>query len=217
VAGITEGCRATRRPSPVSRSWGSNPMRDRSFRDARQAQQSVAPTHDRGHDGAPLQGKGSEGLRPARQEVRSLPRPFAGHRDERGSSPLSIAYGDAADRRSDHQLSHRRAAVLLQRNARTARPRPPSDDGAQTAQGPGRAEPGGGGSAARSGARPEVQGRVWRRLRRGAARIRGRRPEGVRHRQQAHDAGTCPLMARKPSPSAELTLRPHGAATDQPR
>src|SRR5271168_2613502 len=32
---------------------GFNPMRDRSFRDDRQAQQPVAPAHDRGHDGAP--------------------------------------------------------------------------------------------------------------------------------------------------------------------
>jgi hypothetical protein len=41
---------------------GFNPMRDRSFRDDRQSQQPVAPAHDRGHDGAPLYGKGSEGL-----------------------------------------------------------------------------------------------------------------------------------------------------------
>jgi hypothetical protein len=38
----------------------------------------------------------------------------------------------------------------------------PSDERAQTAQGAGRAEPGGGGPAARSRAGPEVQGRVRR-------------------------------------------------------
>ena len=43
----------------------------------------------------------------------------------------------------------------------------------------------GGGPAPRSRARPEVQGRVRRRLRRGPARVRGRGPEGLRHRQRA--------------------------------
>src|SRR3984957_2433846 len=50
-------------------------MRDRSFRDARQAKQPVAPAHDRGHDGAPLQGESAEGLRSPRPKVRRLPRP----------------------------------------------------------------------------------------------------------------------------------------------
>ena len=66
-------------------------------------------------------------------------------------------------------------------DARTARPRSPSDDREQAAQGAGRAEPGGGGASARSRARPEVQGRAQRRLRRGSARVRGREPEGVRY------------------------------------
>jgi len=122
--------------------------------------------------------------------VRRFARSSAGRRstrDSEDSSPLSSCIWRRADRALRHQLRRRRAAVLLQRDARTARPRPPSDDSAQTAQGAGRAEPGGGGPAPRSRARSEVQGRVRRRLRRGAARIRGRGAEGVRHRQQAHD------------------------------
>jgi len=39
------------------------------------------------------------------------------------------------------------AALLFHRDARTARPRPPSHNRAQAAQGPGRAEPGRGGAA----------------------------------------------------------------------
>ena len=109
------------------------PMRDRSFRDARQAHQPIAPAHDRRHDGAPVQGEGAERLRPARQNLRGLSRPFAGHRHERGPWPLSGASGAAADRRSDHQRRHRRAPVLFQRDARTPRPCPSSDDSEQTA------------------------------------------------------------------------------------
>ena len=57
----------------------------------------------------------------------------------------------------------------------------PSDDSEQTASGAGRAEPGGGGASPRSRARPQVQGRAQRRLRRGPAGVRGREPEGVRY------------------------------------
>src|SRR5271166_3143985 len=63
-------------------------MGDRSFRDVRQAHQSTASAHDRRHDSAPDQGEGAERLRPARQDLRGLSRPFAGHRHERGPSPL---------------------------------------------------------------------------------------------------------------------------------
>ena len=60
-------------------------MRDRSFRDVRQAHQPAAPAHDRRHDGASVQGEGAERLRPARQNLRGLTRPFAGlHGHERG-------------------------------------------------------------------------------------------------------------------------------------
>ena len=38
---------------------------------------------------APLWREGSEGLRPAREELRGLPRPVAGHGHERGPSPPS--------------------------------------------------------------------------------------------------------------------------------
>jgi len=56
--------------------------------------------------------KVAEGLRPARQDLRGLPRPIARHGHERGPSPLSAAYGAAADQRRVHQRRHRRAAVL---------------------------------------------------------------------------------------------------------
>ena len=86
------------------------------------------------------------------------------------------------------QFRHRRVAVLLQHDARTARPRSPSEDRDHAAQGAGRAEPGGGGASPRGRAGPQVQGRAQRRLRRGPPGVRGREPEGVRHRQWAHDA-----------------------------
>ena len=182
-------------------------MRDRSFRYARQAHQPIAAAHDRGHDGAPVQGESAEGLRSPCAKVRRLPRAVAGWRDERGRSPLPTAYGGAADRRSNHQLRHRGSAVLLQCDAGAARPRPPSDNGAQTAQGAGRAEPGRGRPIVRSRARPEVQGRVRRRLRRGLARIRGGGVEGHRHRQPAHD------LARRTGQGAAGSLCDALAAT----
>ena len=49
-------------------------------------------------------------------------------RDERGTSSISIAFGQAADQPRVHQRRHRRAAVLFHRDARTARPRSSSDD-----------------------------------------------------------------------------------------
>ncbi len=168
-------------------------MRDRSFRDVRQADQPAASAHDRRHDGASLQGEGAEGLRPARQNLRGLPRTVAGHGDQRGPSPFSAAYGAAADQPRVHQRRHLRAAVLFHRDARTARSRSPSDDREQAAQGAGRAERGGSGASPRSRAGPQVQSRAQRRLRRGPARARGREPEGVRHLriksgdQRAHD------------------------------
>ena len=83
----------------------------------------------------------------------------------------------------DDQRRHRRAAVLLHRDARKARPRSPSEDRDRAAQGAGRAEPGGGGASPPGRAGPQVQGRAQRRLRRGPPGVRGRQPEGVRHRQ----------------------------------
>ena len=163
-------------------------MRDRSFRDVREAHQPVAPTHDRRHDGAPIQGEGSERLRPAREEVRNLPRPVAGHGDERGPSPISTPHGAAAGQPVVYQLRHRRAAILLHRDARTAQPRSPFEARDRAAQDAHRPEPGGSGAPYRSRARPQVQGRSQRRLRRGSSGVRGREPEGVGHRQPAHDA-----------------------------
>ena len=46
---------------------------------------------------------------------------------------FQVHLAQAADRRCDHQRRHRRAAVLFQRDARTARPRPSSDDREHTA------------------------------------------------------------------------------------
>ena len=55
-----------------------------------------------------IQGEGAERLRPARQDLRGLTRPFAGHGHERGSSPISIAFGQAADQPRVHQRRDRR-------------------------------------------------------------------------------------------------------------
>ncbi len=88
----------------------------------------------------------------------------------------------------DDQLRHRRAAVFLHRDARTPRPGSSSEARNRAAPDAGRAEPGGGGASPRSRAGPQVQGRAQRRLRRGPSGVRGREPEGVRHRQGAHDA-----------------------------
>jgi len=131
------------------------------------------------HEGAPIQGEGAERLRPARQDLRGLSRPFAGHGHERGSSPISIAFGQAVDQPGVHQRRHRRAAVLFHRDARTARPRPSSDDREQATQGAGRAERGGSGASPQSRAGPQVRSRAQRRLRRGPAGVRGREPQGV--------------------------------------
>ena len=57
--------------------------------------------------------EGAEGLRPARQDLHGLPRPVARYGDEGGPSPLSTAYGAAADQRRVDQRRHRRAAVLF--------------------------------------------------------------------------------------------------------
>ena len=119
---------------------------------------------------------------------RGLPWPVAGYGDERGSSPLSASYGAAADQPLVDQRRHRRAAVLFHPDARTARPRSPSEDRERAPQGAGRAEPGGSGAPAPSRARPQVQSGAQRRLRCGPTRLRSRAPEGVRHRQRSHDA-----------------------------
>ena len=53
----SEGLKTNAKVSACLKIMGFNPMRDRSFRDARQAHQPVAPAHDRRHDGAPVQGE----------------------------------------------------------------------------------------------------------------------------------------------------------------
>ena len=107
-----------------------------------------------------VQGEVSEGLRPAREDLLGVPRPFSGYGDERGPSPLSTAHGPATDRRADHQFRHRRVAVLLHRDARTARPRSSSAARERAAKGAGRAESGGGGASPPGRAGPQVQGRA---------------------------------------------------------
>ena len=69
------------------------------------------------------------------ENVCGVSRPVARYGDEGGPSPLSTAYGAAADQPRVDQRRHRRAAVFLHRDARTARPRSPSDDREQAAQG----------------------------------------------------------------------------------
>jgi len=201
--------REVERPGPTRgraclKIMGFNPMRDRSFRNVRQAHQPAASAHDRRHDGAPVQGEGAERLRSARQNLRGLPRSVARYGDERGPSPLPAASGAATDQCRVDQRRHRRGAVLFHRDARTARPRSPSDDREHAAQGAGRAEPGGSGASPRSRARPQVQGRAQRRLRRRPAGVRGREPEGVRYRQPAHDAsGRAGSSKRRPASSTK--------------
>ena len=56
----------------------------------------------------------------------------------------------------------------------------------RAAQAAGRAQPGGGGAAARCRAGPQIQGGAERGLRRRIARRRGGLAQGLRHRQQAH-------------------------------
>ena len=101
--------RTTGRLGLVSRSWGSTPCETGAF-DVQQFHQPVAAAHDRGHDRAPVQGEGSEGLRPAREDLHGVPWPFSGYGDERGPPPLSTAHGPATDQRVDHQFRHRRVA-----------------------------------------------------------------------------------------------------------
>src|SRR5271166_21810 len=115
-----------------------NPMRDRSFRDVRQAHQPAASAHDRRHDGAPVHRRHPERLCSEREDLRGLPRPVARYGVEGGPSPLSTAYGAAANQPRINQRRHRGVALLfqLQRDARTARPHSPSDDREQAAQSP---------------------------------------------------------------------------------
>ena len=64
--------------------------------------------------------KAVEGLRPARQDLRGLPR--AGRRTgdrARTFAAFSCGHGAATDQRRVHQRRRRRAAVFLQRDART--------------------------------------------------------------------------------------------------
>src|SRR6516164_9260335 len=156
AAGWSEERRGRREAEACLKIAGFNPMRDRSFRDVCQAHQPTAAALDRRHDGAPVQRSDPEGLRSECKELHGLPRPVAGHGDERRSSPLSTAYGAAAGQPLVDQRRHRRAAVLFYRDARTARPRSPSEDRERAAQGPSRAEPGGGGASPRSSAGPQV-------------------------------------------------------------
>ena len=163
-------------------------MRDRSFRDVRQAHQPIAPAHDRRHDGAPDQRRMKRDYVRQCEEVRSLPRPVAGHGDERGPSPLSTAYGAAAGQRWNINA----AIAALRFFFTVTLEQPDLVRPLRTVNKPRRApvvlsqE-----EVARlleAAPEPQVQGRAQRRLRRRPAGVRGREPEGVRHRQPAHDA-----------------------------
>ena len=92
-------------------------------------------------------------------------RRFQLHMAQQQVSPWSINAAIAALR------------FFFYRDARTARPGSPSEDRERAAQGPSRAEPGGGGASPRSRAGPQVQGRAQRRLRRRPSGVRGREPE----------------------------------------
>jgi hypothetical protein len=100
----------------------------------------AAAAHDRRHEGAPVQRRHPEGLRSQCEELCGLPRPIAGYGDEGGPPPLSAPYGAAADQPGVDQRRHRRAAVLLHRDARTAGPRSSPENRDRAAPGAGRAE-----------------------------------------------------------------------------
>ena len=86
----------------------------------------------------------------------------------------------------DDQRNDGRAAVLLHRDARSARRGAAPDLRPRAAQIAGRAEPGGGHAPPGGGDERQVQGGAQRRLRRRPARFRNHLVESVGHRQQAH-------------------------------
>ena len=96
------------------------------------------------------------------------------------SSSISMRTASACD----HQQHGLGAALPVHGDARApgsvARP----GDHPLSAQAARGAERRGSGAAARSGTGPQVQGRARRRLWRGPARLRGRAPQGRRHRRE---------------------------------
>ena len=85
IAPVNGGLKEEREGLGLSQIVGFNPMET----GAMMSDKPISPlvsAHDRRHDGASIQGEGAERLRPARQNLRGLTRPFAGHGHERGSA-----------------------------------------------------------------------------------------------------------------------------------
>ena len=82
----------------------------------------------------------------------------------------------------------------------------------RAAQAAGRPEPRGGRAPLGGGARRQIQGRAQRRLWRRPARLRGRVAEGLRHRQQAHDAARRAGQGRQGSPRDALAAAARASA-----
>ncbi len=129
-------------------------------------------------------------LHPPRQELHNVPRPLAGHGDGGGSAPLPGA-SEREQRRAaaDHERARSRRCASSSRSRsagprwRAISPSCASRASCRVVLSRRRWAPAGGGAR-----RPQVQGGAQRRLRRRPARVRGRQPEGQRHRQQAHAA-----------------------------
>ena len=105
-----------------------------------------------------------------------------------GRAGIPAASGVDRRPRAKDQRHGLGAALLLQCYARSARACQAPLVHARAAQGSGCPKPGRGCALSRGGAERQVQGSAQRRLRCGAARRRGRRAEGVRHRFRTHDA-----------------------------
>ncbi len=127
-------------------------------------------------------------LHPRRAPVRRFPRPLARHRHGRGSAALPAASGRSRHLADHAQRHDHRAEVLLRRHARPQRVDGEDAAGARAAHAAGGVEPRGGRAPDRRAPEPEAPDGAVGRLRRRAARQRGGRAEGRRHRQPAHDA-----------------------------
>ena len=150
----------------------------------------LAPAHDRGHDGAPFQGEGAEGLRPARQDLRGLPRPVAGHRD-RARTFAAFSLHMAQQQISAGSINAAVAALRFFFNVTLERPdlvrhlttvntpcrAPVVLSREEVARHLLEAAPG-----------LKVKAALSVAYGAGLRRVRGRGAEGVRHRQRAHDA-----------------------------
>ncbi|CAA9525814.1 MAG: Site-specific tyrosine recombinase, partial [uncultured Sphingomonas sp.] len=175
---------------------------------------SAAPADDRGHDHPPVRREDQGRLHPPGPRVHGFPRTITGRSRARGSPALSAAPGLARRELRPHELGEHGAAVLLSRHACPAGLRQPHGPDRVARAAAGRAEPRGGGAAARPRAEPQVPRRAQRCLWRRPARLGDRQPEGRRYRQRPHaDPGRAgqgpqgPLrhaLARPPRPPAPV-------------